>query len=339
MTAGGDIEPAVEGTPPTSSGRDMTSCDLEMIHIPGAIQPHGAFLASGPDGRIAHASDNLAAFLGVPAAAALGQDLAAIIGAEASDALRQAGPGPARAGSFYQLRRPDGALRLRGFRSGPYLGVDIETPGAPVDEVAALLGAQALLARLEGAGSRMELCAWAVAGLRAITGYQRVMAYRFDPVEGHGEVIAEALEPGLDPYLGLHYPASDIPAQARTLFLRQPVGAVADAGYTPVPLRTDIAAAGDAPLDLTFSTLRSVSPVHRAYMRNMGTVASLTVALPSWQQSCGRAGTACGGKHDRPACLAAAGQPGPRRERRQTGGGRGGAGRGGGASGAGPAAG
>jgi len=258
---------------------DALLCAQEPIHIPGAIQPHGAFLASGLDGRIAHASDNLAAFLGVPAAAALGQDLAAVIGAEASDGLRQAGPGTARAGSFYQLRRPDGALQLRGFRSGPYLGVDIETPGAPVDEVAALLGAQALLARLEGAGSQLELCAWAVAGLRAITGYQRVMAYRFDPVEGHGEVIAEALEPELDPYLGLHYPASDIPAQARALFLRQPVGAVADAGYTPVPLRTDIAAAGDAPLDLTFSTLRSVSPVHRAYMRNMGTVASLTVAL------------------------------------------------------------
>jgi PAS domain S-box-containing protein len=246
-------------------------CAQEPIHIPGAIQPHGAFLASGPDRRIAYASANLADFLGMTGAAALGQGLAAVIGPEASDAL-QAAP------AYYHLRRSNGAgLHLRGFRSGPYFCVDIETTPAPEDEVAALTGAQALQARLEGAGTQLELCAWAVTGLKAITGYARVMAYRFDP-DGHGEVIAEAREPRLEPYLGLHYPASDIPAQARALFLRQRVGAVADAGYAPVPLLTDPAAAG-APLDLTYSVLRSVSPVHRAYMRNMGTVASLTVSL------------------------------------------------------------
>ena len=252
-------------------------CAQEPIHIPGAIQPHGAFLASGADRRIAYASANLAGFLGMTSAAALGKGLGALIGPEASDAL-QADMPVGRSG-FYHLRRPDGAaLHLRGFRSGPYLGVDIEWPAAPDDEVAALTGAQALQASLEGAGTPLELCAWAVTGLKAITGYARVMAYRFDP-DGHGEVIAEAREPRLEPYLGLHYPASDIPAQARELFLRHRVGAVADAGYAPVPLLSYPAGVGRAPLDLTHSVLRSVSPVHRAYMRNMGTVASLTVSL------------------------------------------------------------
>ncbi len=250
-------------------------CAQEPIHIPGAIQPHGAFLASGPDRRIAYASANLAGFLGMTGAAALGMELGAVIGPEACAGLLADTP----ASGFFQLRRPDGAaLHVRGFRSGPYLGIDIESAAAPDDEIAALTAAQALQASLEGAATPLELCAWAVNGLKAITGYARVMAYRFDP-DGHGEVIAEALEPGLEPYLGLHYPASDIPEQARALFFRQRVGAVADASYVPVPLLTD-SATGQA-LDLTHSVLRSVSPVHRAYMRNMGTVASLTVSLVS----------------------------------------------------------
>jgi PAS domain S-box-containing protein len=259
-------------------------CAQEPIHSPGAIQPHGAFLAAAPDGRIAYASANLAGFVGVAAEAALGRRLETIMGSEAGAALLHDEQHTARAGGFYQIRRPDGgALHLRSFRSGAYHGVDIETLAAPDDDVAALAGdvldgAQALQASLEEAGGQLELCAGAVSGLRAITGYERVMAYRFDP-EGHGEVIAEACEPALEPYLGLHYPASDIPAQARKLFLRQRVGAVADASYEPVPLLTDPAALGEEPLDLTHSVLRSVSPVHRAYMRNMGTVASLTVSL------------------------------------------------------------
>jgi PAS domain S-box-containing protein len=265
--------------PPASPPAGVLLCAQEPIHIPAAIQPHGAFLASGPDRRIAYASANLLDFLGVAATAALGQSLDTIIGAEATAEMVRAASEADGAAAYYPLYRPDGgALFLRGFRSGPYLGVDIETPAAANAQLAALTDAQALQAKLEGAADQLELCAWAVSGLRTLTGYARVMAYRFDP-EGHGEVIAESREPGLEPYLGLHYPASDIPAQARNLFLRQRVGAVVDASYQPVLLLMDPAAPDLAPLDQTNSVLRSVSPVHRAYMRNMGTVASLTVSL------------------------------------------------------------
>lgn len=134
-------------------------CAQEPIHIPGAIQPHGAFLAGraiGADRRIAYASANLADFLGITAAAALGKEWGAVIGPEASAALRAAAP--AGSSLCYHLRRPDGAaLHLRGFRSGPWLAVDIEMAVAADDEVAALTGAQALQASLEGAGTQLEL--------------------------------------------------------------------------------------------------------------------------------------------------------------------------------------
>ena len=118
---------------------------------------------------------------------------------------------------------------------------------------------EALLATLSQADSRDELMALAVRELKAATGYDRVMAYRFDE-DGHGEVVAEDRETDLDPFLGHHYPASDIPAPARRLYLRQRVGSIADANYRPVPLRVDASCDDGTPLDLTLSALRSVSP-------------------------------------------------------------------------------
>jgi diguanylate cyclase (GGDEF)-like protein/PAS domain S-box-containing protein len=128
------------------------------------------------------------------------------------------------------------------------------------------------------AASVVELCELAVQGLKAISSYDRVMAYRFYE-DGHGEVIAEARDASLKAYLGQHYPASDVPPQARGLYLRQRVGAIADSSYTPVPLCVDPTQDDGIPLDLTHSVLRSVSPVHCEYMRNMNTAASLTVGL------------------------------------------------------------
>jgi diguanylate cyclase (GGDEF)-like protein/PAS domain S-box-containing protein len=138
--------------------------------------------------------------------------------------------------------------------------------------------ARSVTETFQPAASRRELCELAVHGLKAMTGYDRVMAYQFAE-DGHGEVIAEARAAHLTPYLGQHYPATDIPPQVRRLYLRQRVGMVADASYQPVPLLTDPTQDDGMPLDLTHSALRSISPIHRAYMRNMKTAASLTVGL------------------------------------------------------------
>ena len=121
------------------------------------------------------------------------------------------------------------------------------------------------------------MCAVAAREVKQLAGYDRVMVYRFHP-DWHGEVVAEEAGPGLEPFLGLHYPASDIPHQARKLYRLNQLRMIGDIDYLPVPiLRT----AGSELLDLSLSGLRSVSPIHLEYLRNMGVQATLTISLIS----------------------------------------------------------
>ena len=263
-----------------TAAADASPCDLEPIHIPGAIQPHGAVLATMAGGRlVTHVSANLAAILGKPAGDALGRPLADVIGKAACQALEGcAGPGMALSKVHTSSGPNGGDVRLHAHRSGRHICIDIE-PVRPTPELATpLTMAQSVLETLWYAATRADLCDLAVGGLRSITGYDRVMAYRFSE-DGHGEVIAEARAEWLEPYLGLHYPATDVPPQARRLYLRQSVGAIADSNYKPVPLLVDPALDDETPLDLTYSALRSVSPCHLEFMRNMKTAASLTIGL------------------------------------------------------------
>jgi len=268
---------------------DLSLCDREPIHIPAAIQPHGALLITVPDGsRITHASANLAEFLGITATSALGQSLASVLGDAASEILigpsTPGGVESALRNSCSLRSRCDRELELNAYRSGDSLCIDLE-PWLPERwQRPALVATQAVLDSFKDARSQTELCERAVRGLRMLTGYDRVMAYRFGD-DGHGEVIAEARAPELEPYLGQRYPASDIPAQARQLYLRQRVGIIADSAYQPVPLLADAASAGAPAVDLTHSALRSVSPLHREFMRNMGTAASMTTGLARGRDS------------------------------------------------------
>ncbi|WP_444769035.1 diguanylate cyclase domain-containing protein [Rhodopseudomonas sp. NSM] len=260
------------------SDLDYSICDREPIHIPGAIQPHGALLAARIDNsRVTHASANLDEMLGISAGAALGRTLQQSIGALASSAILDALS--REHSTLYQMSGWYGKdLHLTAYRVGPQLCIDIEPVSPSVAPISPVHRVRAVLDAFRSAEGQRELCALAVRSLREISGYDRVMAYRFDR-DGHGEVIAEARHSDLDPYLGLHYPASDIPPQARQLYLRQRVGAIVDSRYRPVPLLTGQTLEHEAPLDLTCSTLRSVSPYHLAYMQNMHTAASLTIGL------------------------------------------------------------
>lgn len=257
----------------------VDNCSREPIHIPGSIQPHGAFLAVLADNHlVSHVSANLPAIIGCPIEGVLGQPLDVLLGSAASVALLKV-DGSLGLKPTHILQRPNGGtLHLRAFRSGKYVCLDIEPMVVEPLNRSPVVLAQGVLKSFEHAASAVELCELAVVGLKAIGGYDRVMAYRF--MEGRdGEVVAEAREEHLEPYLGLRYPASDIPQQARQLYLRQRVGAIADASYAPVPLLSYVALDDGAPLDLTHSVLRSVSPVHLEYMRNMNTAASLTIGL------------------------------------------------------------
>ena len=267
------------------SGIDLERCAQEQIHLPNAIQPHGALLAARiQDLLVTHASANLASIMGTAPELALGRPLQEILGEAACQMLLRAS---AHAGleSFqadYRTTLAGASLHLRAHRSGPLLCVDIE-PAPEHADVVPVVVMQSVLESFGGATTRVEVCERAVHALKDLTGYDRVMAYRFGPT-GDGEVIAEACEPGLTPYLNHHYPASDIPAQARRQYVRQRVGMITDSAYQPVPLLVHPTLHDGTPLDLTYCGLRSVSPVHLAYMRNMGTAASLTVGLAVQQQ-------------------------------------------------------
>ena len=259
---------------------DLLFCDKEPIHTPGMVQPHGALLVVRFDDLlITHVSENLAAVVGMAAEAVLGRSLRDIVGEVVCRAVSDtflANGGGARHLECQETLM-GAAFNLRAYDAGALIGIDIEQKPADSRSLP-VVTVQSLLARFQRATSRAELCELAVRGLKELTGYDRVMAYRFHD-EGDGEVIAEACNAGLEPYLGLRYPASDVPRQARRQYLAQRVGAVSNSRYVPVPILSHPTLHDGAPLDLTLCSLRSISPLHLEYMRNMNTAASLTVGL------------------------------------------------------------
>lgn len=137
---------------------------------------------------------------------------------------------------------------------------------------------RATITNIEASRSPIELCQRTCEGVRALTGLDGVMVYRFHP-DGHGEVIAEAKSEGYPKYLGHHFPASDIPRQAREIFLNNWVRMIPNRAYQPVPLHSTVKSLPQSPLDLGRTLLRSVSPIHLEYLKNMGVMASLTISL------------------------------------------------------------
>ncbi len=135
------------------------------------------------------------------------------------------------------------------------------------------------ISKLKAAANLDKLCQVIVKEVRKVTGFDRVMVYRFDPDEGHGTVIAEDKLESLSPYLGLRYPASDIPKQARRLYCSNWIRLIPDVAYQPVAIVPANNPLTNLPLDLSYSVLRSVSPTHIEYMQNMGVTASMSVSL------------------------------------------------------------
>jgi light-regulated signal transduction histidine kinase (bacteriophytochrome) len=253
---------------------DTTGCDREPIHIPGAIQPHGVLLVCTRAGELAAFAGDVARVLGweAPSAEALerlaGRPLAAL--AEAAPA------GPALLGNFAS---PAGPVDITTHASGPYLLFEAEpAEEAPMPAAAALAAAQALTARLEAAHGIEEACDEAARAVRALTGYGRIMVYRF-LADGSGAVVAEARDAALGSFLNHRFPASDIPAQARRLYARNLVRVIPDAGYAPAPIVWLDGMEPAEPLDLSDCALRSVSPIHLQYLRNMDVAASASISI------------------------------------------------------------
>ena len=264
---------------------DLTNCDREPIHIPGAVQPHGVLLALDEESLVVRmASASTGEHLGMPAVDMVGRAAEDVLGADCAAALRALAHAPG-ARTFLsatlvndkrQVRRYDATVH----RSDGLLLVELEpvldeadlTP----DQMRATM--QSVVERLERAESLDDLAQDVAAEMRRITGFDRVWVYRFHP-DWHGEIIGEAKRDDIETWYGMHYPASDIPAQARALFLRNWLRVIPDLHFTPSPLVPQLNPLNRQPLDLGRSVLRSVSPIHVQYLTNMRVTASLVISL------------------------------------------------------------
>ena len=299
---GPDLELLPPGTP-----IDLSNCEREPIHIPGSIQPRGALIAvSDPQYVVQQVSENLADVTGMPWREALGRPLAAVLGDEAAAAvarsasafgdLRERNPVevtlhvagrriPVDALLHRAIIRPDERLLpdpVVGDAPSSVLVVELEPSRGPrpFSFPNTYQSVRGTIAELDRASSLQELYDITARAVATLTGFDRVMVYRYD-ADYNGEVVAEAKLPELNSFLGLHYPASDIPAQARALYEKNWIRLISDVGYIPSPLQPVAHPVTGRPLDLTFSTLRSVSPIHLEYLRNMGVGASMSISLLS----------------------------------------------------------
>ena len=267
-------------TPDPAVPVDLDACAREPIHIPGSIQPHGVLLVLDPaDRRVLQASANAAGVLREGAGEVLGQPLEALLSLAPAQA---AGLRPVLEATH--LAHAPCVLVCNGERrwsAGMHLYPGrwiVELEPARGEVSLALTDALRAQRQIDRAPGVAQAAHHAAAEIRALTGYDRAMVYRFDQ-DWHGDVIAEVRRPDLESYIGLHYPATDIPAQARALYLRTRVRQIADVGYTPVPVEPVLDPRDAQPLDLSDVSLRSVSPVHCEYLANMGVAATLVTSL------------------------------------------------------------
>jgi light-regulated signal transduction histidine kinase (bacteriophytochrome) len=262
---------------------DLSACAREQIRTPGSIQPHGFLLTLSEELMVLQASANLGDWTGRPAAAAVGCLLAEVIGNAA--ALRLA---PELASQLGARPHYLGTVSTANGRNFDVLGhrwdgvIILEFEAVERDEPAGFRHLYPLigdfLLKVNDAASIESIAQLACQHIRAVTGFGRVMVYQFD-ADGHGHVTAESKEDEYHSYMGQHFPASDIPAQARELYALSRIRLIQDANYTPAPLVPSRNPVTGKPNDLSFAALRSVSPVHLQYMRNMHTMASMSVSL------------------------------------------------------------
>jgi light-regulated signal transduction histidine kinase (bacteriophytochrome) len=264
---------------------DLTNCDKEPIHTPGTILPHGVMLVIDGDlGEIQQAAGETFGLLGRALDALLGRRLETLL---QPDQMRLLCELSAEAPLTTPRHLLDPILRVQPdrpvdaciHRTGGHFVLEFVPAelqeGARRDPLAVL---QELMDGLDQAGSLQALCQLASERVRRATGYDRVMVYRFQPDES-GWVYAESRDSRLVSFLDLHYPAADIPSQARSLYLRNWLRTIVQIDYTPARLVPEINPRTGQPLDMSYATLRDVSSIHREYLRNMGVAASMSISI------------------------------------------------------------
>lgn len=266
--------------------RALEGCEQEPIHIPGTIQPHGYLLVMDADFKIQKCSRNFLELSGVEAGK--------ITQSHASDFTELGGLNQLRdkilGGSLNPIRYStlpfkfgNRELNLNAImhRSAEFLVLELEHDDALGQETGHADFYQEIMQfslQLQKVQSQSALHEFLVSQIRKLTGFDRVKLYRFDE-QWNGEVIAEDKALHMTSYRNLRFPASDIPKQARALYSRNYIRLIPDTGFRPVSIVPDDIKPDGAALDLSFSCLRSVSPVHIEYLKNMGIAASMSISV------------------------------------------------------------
>lgn len=263
----------------------LQRCASEAIHQIGSIQPFGVLLAIDRQQlRIIAASGNLAQIFPLSVEAAIGMAVVDLLGEEQTGWLETLlGLGEWSGAKVWSvsLLRQGQAIRCDAqvFLADDLLIVEVEEPQVDSGDVfhQLFIPIRDALWKLDCESDLGRYAQLTVEQVRSLTGFDRVMMYRFDS-NWDGEVIAESKSEEAVSYLGNRFPASDIPPQARALYTRNLVRIIADVDAEPVGIVVDSARHGQ-PVDLSHSWLRSLSPVHIEYLRNMGVKASLSISL------------------------------------------------------------
>ncbi|MEG9328304.1 ATP-binding protein [Salinimicrobium catena] len=257
---------------------DLDNCAKEPIHIIGKTQEYGVILVCDPLSlKITQAGANSLEYFSIAGNELLDEPLARLLGEEQVSFFKD------------KLAVKDTALPLQVKVNGKdflllahFSGINLVLEFEPLEEVSDSFFFQKHLTRilnkLQASGSIAELCRSAALLTQQIFGYDRVMIYKFDE-EWNGEVVAERKAPEMESWLGLKYPATDIPPQSRALFLKNRVRMIADVHYTPQAILPEISPLTEKPLDLSHLDLRAVSPIHIEYLINMEVGASMTSAI------------------------------------------------------------
>jgi light-regulated signal transduction histidine kinase (bacteriophytochrome) len=266
---------------------ELIGCQKEPIHIPGSIQPHGVLLVlQEPDLKILHASTNTEDFFGIPAESLLQQDVTCLLNSfqaqnlkesiEQVETLEEANPislsiKSHRGHCWYNgiVHRTQGVLFLELEPSPPRQSLEFLDLYHPVRNAAT---------KIQKASDFYGLCQTVAREIRSLTGFDRVMVYKFSNEE-HGIVVGEDRGENIPSYLGLHYPSTDIPPQARELYLKNWLRIIPDVNYEPVSVIPERHQKTQKPLDFSYSVLRSVSSRHLRYLQNMGVTASMSISI------------------------------------------------------------
>ena len=285
---------------------DLNNCDREPIHRPGAIQPHGLLIVlDEPELCIRQISNNTQEMVAIDPEALLDRPLSEFIDAPSFEAIQgcldrdfdHINPLPLTFACGNDASKPLNGIVHRAPSGEVVLELEPFSPNDRGDFFHFHRQVKSTLTALQTARTLNELCDRIVNEIKSLTDFDRVMVYRFNE-QGDGCVMAEAKEPELEPFLGLHYPAADVPKQAKYLYTQNWLRLIPDMGYQPSEIigrpihyktdrntdrqadRNTVKTSNDrSPLDLSLSVLRSVSPLHIEYMQNMGVTATMVISL------------------------------------------------------------